>query len=330
MKKIIIYIAISFIVISAKAQHITYADFMKLVKIEQWSAINDAIYPKGYRFAGSKTYYEKTDSAYFEAVWCKNCTYNFYNKRIEWDNNVQRSFLSINISKSVEYQYIFTGKQAFSTFMSTAKANRFKYLKEGMFPNCISIWYKRTNTQKDYDELMRFNEYTDKFEVYYWKEPHETKISSSVSSSSSTSTSKVKRKDNTDSTYSHTPIINPEDVEVPPPPSPLAEPIEIEPSFPGGLTALLNWLSTQVHYPIEAEKKGIQGKVVVSFVVETDGSISNVQVVLPVCPEIDAEAVRVVKSMPRWNPATQNGTPVRIKYNLPITFTLEDKGEKSK
>ena len=165
MKKIIIYIVISFIVISAKAQHITYADFMKLVKIEQWSAINDAIYPKGYRFAGSKTYYEKTDSAYFEAVWCKNCTYDFYSKSFNWENNVQRSLLCITIRKSVEFQYIFTGKQAFSTFMNTAKANGFKYSSEGIYSKYISVWYKRSNKQKNYDEWMLFNEYTDKFEV---------------------------------------------------------------------------------------------------------------------------------------------------------------------
>ena len=328
MKKIIIYIVISFIVISAKAQHITYADFMKLVKIEQWSAINDAIYPKGYRFAGSKTYYEKTDSAYFEAVWCKNCTYDFYSKSFNWENNVQRSLLCITIRKSVEFQYIFTGKQAFSTFMNTAKANGFKYSSEGIYSKYISVWYKRSNKQKNYDEWMLFNEYTDKFEVFYWKKPHETIISSSATSSSSTSTSMVKRKDNTDSTYSQTTMIKPEDVEAPPPPAPLAEPtkyedLDVVPSFPGGQTGLLNWLSSQTHYPEEAEKKGKQGKVIVTFIVEPDGRISSVGVINGVSPEIDAEAMRVVKTMPRWNPGISKGVPVRVKYNLTVNFTLE-------
>ena len=98
--------------------------------------------------------------------------------------------------------------------------------------------------------------------------------------------------------------------------------VDLRPTFPGGQEALLTWLSSNIHYPPIAEEKGIQGKVVVSFVIEPDGSISNVTVVHGVDQSLDEEAVRVVKSMPKWNPGKQNGQAVRVKYNLPITFKL--------
>ena len=99
--------------------------------------------------------------------------------------------------------------------------------------------------------------------------------------------------------------------------------VEQQPSFPGGQSALLSWLSSNIHYPPVAEENGIQGRVVVSFVVEPDGSISNVQVVRGVDPSLDKEAVRVTKAMPKWVPGKQNGQAVRVKYNLPVTFKLQ-------
>ena len=312
MKRIILYLAISLFVVPAKAQHITYADFMKLVKIEQWSELNNTVNAKGYKFAGSQKYNENTDSAFLKAVWCKNCTYNFITERYTWNNGVLPCLLIVyNYKANTQYNVILTGKPAFTTFVNTAKANGFKFIGDGMFSDCISVWYKRINNQKNYEEWFRFNEMTDKYELYYWIEPSPQNNPSTSSSSTTTSSAEQNRKNSSTNVSIY------------------QEPIEIEPSFPGGQTALLNWLSSQVHYPPEAEKKGIQGKSVVSYVVETDGSISNVQIVNSVSPEIDAEAVRVVKSMPKWTPGYQNGTPVRIKYNLPINFTLEDKGEKS-
>ncbi|MBR4389382.1 MAG: energy transducer TonB [Prevotella sp.] len=99
--------------------------------------------------------------------------------------------------------------------------------------------------------------------------------------------------------------------------------VEQQPAFPGGQGALLSWLSSNIHYPAVAEENGIQGRVVVSFVVEKDGSISNVQVVRGVDPSLDKEAARVVKSMPKWTPGKQNGQAVRVKYNVPVTFKLQ-------
>ena len=99
--------------------------------------------------------------------------------------------------------------------------------------------------------------------------------------------------------------------------------MEQPPSFPGGNAALMSWLSSNIHYPPVAEENGIQGRVVVSFVVEPDGSITNVQVVRGVDPSLDKEAVRVTKAMPKWQPGKQNGQAVRVKYNLPVTFKLQ-------
>ena len=101
------------------------------------------------------------------------------------------------------------------------------------------------------------------------------------------------------------------------------EVVEQQPQFPGGQAALFSWLSQNIHYPPVAEENGIYGRVTVSFVVEPDGSISNVQVVRGVDPSLDKEAVRVTKAMPKWQPGKQNGQAVRVKYNLPVTFKLQ-------
>ena len=99
--------------------------------------------------------------------------------------------------------------------------------------------------------------------------------------------------------------------------------VENPPSFPGGQAACMQWLSSHMQYPPVAEENNIQGRVVVSFVVEKDGSLSNVEVARDVDPALDKEAVRLVRAMPKWNPGTQNDTPVRVKYNFPIIFKLQ-------
>ena len=101
------------------------------------------------------------------------------------------------------------------------------------------------------------------------------------------------------------------------------EVVEQMPSFPGGDKALLEYLSNNIKYPVVAQENGVQGRVVVSFVVEKDGSITDVKVVRSVDPSLDKEAARVVKSMPRWIPGKQNGSAVRVKYNVPVSFKLQ-------
>jgi TonB family protein len=100
------------------------------------------------------------------------------------------------------------------------------------------------------------------------------------------------------------------------------ESVEVMPSFPGGLSALFKYLSMNVVYPIAAEENGIQGRVLVAFIVEKDGSIIEARVVKSVDPSLDKEALRVIKSMPRWIPGKQDGVPVRVRYNVPVNFRL--------
>jgi periplasmic protein TonB len=99
--------------------------------------------------------------------------------------------------------------------------------------------------------------------------------------------------------------------------------VEQMPSFPGGAAALMAYLRDNMKYPVVAQENGVQGRVVVSFVVEKDGSITDVQVARSVDPSLDKEAQRVVKSMPHWIPGKQNGSAVRVKYNVPVTFKLQ-------
>ena len=99
--------------------------------------------------------------------------------------------------------------------------------------------------------------------------------------------------------------------------------VEQMPLFPGGDAALMAYLRDNIHYPTIAAENGVQGRVVVGFVVERDGSITDVKILRGVDPSLDREAMRVVKSMPRWNPGKQNGSAVRVKYQVPVSFRLQ-------
>ena len=99
--------------------------------------------------------------------------------------------------------------------------------------------------------------------------------------------------------------------------------VEQMPSFPGGQAALMSYLSSHVKYPAVAEENGIQGRVTVQFVVEKDGSVTDVKTMKSVDPSLDKEAERVVKSMPKWIPGKQNGSAVRVKYFVPVVFRLQ-------
>lgn len=98
--------------------------------------------------------------------------------------------------------------------------------------------------------------------------------------------------------------------------------VEQMPSFPGGISGLRTYLNQNIRYPAEAQEICVQGRVVVSFVVEKDGHISDVTVVRSVEPSLDKEAIRVVRNMPRWTPGKQGGEPVRVRYNVPVSFRL--------
>ena len=99
--------------------------------------------------------------------------------------------------------------------------------------------------------------------------------------------------------------------------------VEQMPTFKGGDAALMKYLSENIKYPEAAEKAGEQGRVVVSFTVEKDGTVADVKVARSVTPTLDAEAVRVIKAMPKWVPGKQDGKFVRVKYNVPVSFRLQ-------
>ena len=105
--------------------------------------------------------------------------------------------------------------------------------------------------------------------------------------------------------------------------------VEEMPEFPGGMGECLKFLGKNIKYPVEAQKAGVQGKVIVQFVVEKDGNIANPKVVRSIDPDLDGEAIRVISIMPKWKPGMQKGQPVRVKYTVPVTFRLDGKDTKS-
>ena len=101
------------------------------------------------------------------------------------------------------------------------------------------------------------------------------------------------------------------------------EVVEQNPSFPGGDKALMDYLYKNIKYPSVAQDNGIQGRVLVQFVVNKDGSIVDPKVLRSVDPSLDKEAMRVVQAMPKWTPGKQRGKPVRVRFTLPVTFRLQ-------
>ncbi|HHX32425.1 MAG TPA: energy transducer TonB [Bacteroidales bacterium] len=118
----------------------------------------------------------------------------------------------------------------------------------------------------------------------------------------------------------------------PPPPQPKHEEVteeifvvvEEQPEYPGGNVAMMKFLGDNIRYPVIAQENGIQGRVICNFVVERDGSITDVQVVRGVDPSLDREAVRVIQQMPRWKPGKQRGSAVRVRFTLPVVFRLQN------
>lgn len=98
--------------------------------------------------------------------------------------------------------------------------------------------------------------------------------------------------------------------------------VEQMPEYPGGMQAMIAFLQVNMKYPEDAAKQKVEGRVMVQFVVETDGSVTDVHVAKQVFPSLDAEAIRVVQAMPKWTPGKDKGRVVRVKYNLPIVFRM--------
>lgn len=105
---------------------------------------------------------------------------------------------------------------------------------------------------------------------------------------------------------------------------------EVFPKFPGGNEALVSYLSENLTYPKEAARKGIQGRVYISFIVNKEGKVTEATILKGIGYGCDEEALRVVNEMPDWMPATVNGEPVPVKYNLPVAFMLKKAKKKKK
>ena len=98
--------------------------------------------------------------------------------------------------------------------------------------------------------------------------------------------------------------------------------VDNEAEFPGGMEDLMKWLNDHIVYPKEAEKEGIQGRVIIKFVIEADGSVTNPEIIRGVSPALDKEALRIVSEMPKWQAAKVNGKEVASYFHLPIVFRL--------
>lgn len=101
-------------------------------------------------------------------------------------------------------------------------------------------------------------------------------------------------------------------------------PVEKVPEFPGGLNKLFKYINDNLRYPKQAKRDNIEGSVRVSFVVERDGSLTDIKIARSLSPETDAEAIRLITNCPKWIPGMQNGHPVRVLYSIPISFTLSN------
>ena len=100
--------------------------------------------------------------------------------------------------------------------------------------------------------------------------------------------------------------------------------VEQQPEFPGGTSGMAKWLGDNIKYPAEAAKQGIEGRVIVQFVVGSDGTVSDVKLMRAVNPLLDQEALRVINAMPKWTPGKQDGKPVAVKYTIPVTFRQDE------
>lgn len=99
--------------------------------------------------------------------------------------------------------------------------------------------------------------------------------------------------------------------------------VEQEPQFPGGFEAMKNYLLANIHYPPEAKKAGVKDRVIMSFIIEPDGRMTDIQLLKGIGYGCDEEAIRVVKTMLRWTPGSQSGRPLRVKYMLPVLFGID-------
>ena len=106
--------------------------------------------------------------------------------------------------------------------------------------------------------------------------------------------------------------------------TPVFDTVEVMPEFPGGMQALMKYLAMNIKYPVKAQEAGTQGRVIVQFIVNKEGAVTDPTVARSVESSLDQEAIRIVKAMPAWTPGLQKGEPVNVKFTLPVMFKLTD------
>ncbi len=173
MKKILLSILMLLTCSFCFAQHLTYSTFMKVIRIEgKISSLNDVMDSYGYDYGGIYVYDKETQNEKQCIYWVKNCHLRQYDGKIEWETGIDRSWLTLHVTKdSYWYSYEFHKKSAYKTFISTAKQNGFKFKRDGVESSYIYSIYERTNKAKRFKEYMKFVENTSsEYYIVYWTE----------------------------------------------------------------------------------------------------------------------------------------------------------------
>ena len=270
------------------SQSLTFSDFMHITSIENLSELNDYLSTKGYKYAGSNSQNGKT-----MAYWTKNITYSdiHFDGTLSWDsdNNTQYGVLEIDKRSNNDnriFSYYFPSKNTYNSILKFAKQNGYHFVSDGLDEDDIFKVFAKNKSNLDYIENLVFYERKnhDYFIQYY--KTHK----------------KGEPKLDGQGVYKSTTTM---------------------PSFPGGNGAIMNYINKHLQYPQTAKSNNIQGDVVVQFIVEKDGSVGEVKVITHIHPDLDEEAIRVCKSLPRFSPGkNENGDPVRVLYTIPVSFKL--------
>jgi TonB family protein len=207
------------------------------------------------------------------------------------------------------------------TMLQKNKSSRAALIKYGLSaPLFILMLILSSATVKNSKTIRFFNKKT---ELIFLKAATTEANNKSNNQDISSAVKKVTSKSNTKDINRRVTFTNVADT-IPTKDNKIFSSVEQIPEFPGGITEFYNFLSKNIRYPGESRKKGIQGRVIISFIVEKDGELTNFKIARGVENNIDQEALRVLKMSPKWKPGFQNGLPVRVAYTVPISFTLED------
>lgn len=299
----------------ANAQNMSYKNILLLANTDRPSLVNEKMRSWGYALENTS---DERDGVTTCMEWI------FKNKTLDYSMDI-----SINKkNKKVEYiNWHFFGSQAFVNIRKEILANGWEFAFDEVCESGIETTYKH-KTIKGSLSLSEGVPHR-KGQMYTFGYCNEDDEEEGATSSSRIVTNANSIQSSPYSNDFSSPIIM-----TPPPPPPVPEPepesyiddnkvydvVEQQPSFPGNINT---WLASNLRYPSESAANGIEGRVIVQFVVSRDGSIYNAEVVCGVDSALDKEALRVVNSMPKWTPGKLSGKVVNCKYTLPVAFHLQ-------